>query len=725
MKKSPDEKRTLYNERIARLRQDKIAETKKKIQVNGPMDEDDYHYLVAPADYSWKPTPNHANGDFHGYLAWAENYRDMTVSFPPVVVSYSPMAGNYFKILQRHRKVRWNPDYPFTEYEALINHYAIDHGIGQVHHFCGDIRIGFSLGWQGLLDKIRRYEAQNVHDEETRSFYRAEAMLVEAIMDWIRRTSLEIYRKRDLEADPLLRDNLSAMLAANDWIAENPPRSFREACQFMSWYNIAGRSYNREGCGGQLDQLLRPYYEADKAAGLIDDEDAVYLLAGLLMSDTKYYQLGGPDADGNDITNRLSWLILEAADRLNVAANLTIRVHDGLDRAFFRRGVELLFKHKNGWPRFSGDESLVTGFMKNGFSAELARQRIAVGCNWMAIPGVEYCLNDCIKVNLARIFEVAFNELMAADAEPSVEQLWQLFEKHLQAAMEVVFKTTDFQVRTNRFNSPELFLNLFCKGPIEKGCDASYHTLDYYTIGVDGSGIAVAADSFAALEQRVEREKRITWAEIGEAIKNNYAGPAGNLIRALMQSAERFGQRDSLGQQWAVRISRLFTDITVRGTSDEGIRFIPGLFSWSRTIAYGKQVGATPNGRLAQAPINHGANPMPGAVKNGELTALSEAIAAVQCGRGNTAPFQLELDPGVTENEGGIELVMALLETHLKRGGTLININIVDAEKIRDAHLHPEQYPDLVVRVTGFTAYFMTLSPEFRQLVVDRLLTAG
>jgi len=107
------------------------------------------------------------------------------------------------------------------------------------------------------------------------------------------------------------------------------------------------------------------------------------------------------------------------------------------------------------------------------------------------------------------------------------------------------------------------------------------------------------------------------------------------------------------------------------------------------------------------------------------LTALSEAIAAVQCGRGNTVPFQLELDPGVTENEGGIELVMALLETHLKRGGTLININIVDADKIRDAHLHPEQYPDLVVRVTGFTAYFMTLSPEFRQLVVDRLLTAG
>ena len=115
---------------------------------------------------------------------------------------------------------------------------------------------------------------------------------------------------------------------------------------------------------------------------------------------------------------------------------------------------------------------------------------------------------------------------------------------------------------------------------------------------------------------------------------------------------------------------------------------------------------------------------MPGSVKNGELTTLSEAIASVQCGRGNTAPFQLELDPGITAAEGGIERVMALLETHLKRGGTLINITIVDAGQIRAAHREPERFPDLVVRVTGFTAYFMTLSPEFRQLVVDRLITS-
>ena len=146
------------------------------------------------------------------------------------------------------------------------------------------------------------------------------------------------------------------------------------------------------------------------------------------------------------------------------------------------------------------------------------------------------------------------------------------------------------------------------------------------------------------------------------------------------------------------------------------------MFSWSKTLLFGSCVGATPDGRRAGTAINHGANPMPGSVPNGAMTTMSEAIVAAQCGMGNTSPFQLELDPGITQAQGGVEKVMALLKTHLQQGGTLINVNIVDAQKVRAAHKNPELYPDLVVRVTGFTAYFITLSPEFRQLVVDRMV---
>ena len=154
----------------------------------------------------------------------------------------------------------------------------------------------------------------------------------------------------------------------------------------------------------------------------------------------------------------------------------------------------------------------------------------------------------------------------------------------------------------------------------------------------------------------------------------------------------------------------------------KGRRLIPGWFSWARTIEYGRAVGATPNGRRAGEPISHGANPNPGFRRDGAVTAQSNGIAAVQPGYGNTAPLQLEFDPLLSAEEGGVDVVLALIKGHFARGGTLININILDGAKLLEANRDPDRYPDLVVRVTGFTAYFASLSPEFRQLVVDRFL---
>lgn len=546
-------------------------------------------------------------------------------------------------------------------------------------------------------------------------------MFIDTCIGWEERTIECIREKASAETDPLLKENLEGMLKANEAVKLAPPTTLREACQFISWYNLFGRSFNREGAGGQLDELLRPYYEHDIALGLIDDEDAVYYIAGLLLSDTKYYQLGGPDETGRDMVSRVSWLILEAADRLNTSSNLTVRVHDGLPEDFFRRCVELLFKHKNAWPRFSGDQSLVDGYVRRGFSAEMARKRIAVGCNWMAVPGIEYPLNDSIKVNMARVFEVALQEMLA-EGERSVSRLYDLYNKHIDIVLDVIVDTMNFDLAHNFENSPELFLNLVTVGPVEKGLDASDHALQYYNIGIDGSGIAVVADSFSALQRKVEEEKLLTWDQVKTALETDYQCEDGAYIQAVLKSAPKYGQWNSLGEKWVKKLVEKWTEQVVALRGAQGEIFIPGLFSWSKTVLFGKMVGATPDGRRAYTAINHGANPMPGSVPNGAMTTMSEAIVAAQCGMGNTSPFQMELDPGITQAEGGVEKIMALLRTHLDQGGTLINVNIVDAEKIRQAHKNPELFPDLVVRVTGFTAYFITLSPEFRQLVVDRLM---
>jgi len=730
-------KKAIYTERIKRLREIKLRETKMKVKEEVYLDEDDYNYFSSPEGYSWEPPFKAEDGEFYGYTMWAANYEDMLRSFPPVVIPQNSMAGNFYRMLSRFRKKRIGTDWGLEDLYPQIEKYDIVSGLGAENHFCGDVRIGFKLGWGGLLEKVRHYAATNSDTDEKKEFYAAEEKTLLAIIDWIRRTSDEIRHKLELEKDEGLRTNLKAMLETNEWVTLNPPRTLREACQFFCWYNLAGRSFNRDGAGGQLDELLRPFYEKDIGEGLIDDEDTIYYIAGLLMSDTKYYQLGGPDINGEDMVSHISWLILEAADRMNISVNLTIRVHDKINHDFFHHAVELLFKHKSGWPRFSGDDSLVKGLVARGFPEELARKRIAVGCNWMAIPGTEYGRNDCIKINMAKTFEVAYFDMVANEYKYSTKMLWVYFKKHLKEAVRIVAESNDKHLQYQRFNAPELFLNLFCYGPVEKGCDASYRTLEYYNIGIDGAGIAVVADSFAAIEQRVEREKRLTWTELNRALASNFECEKGALasncecengkyIQALLKSAEKYGQWNSIGERWAKRTSKTFSDIVINQEAPEEkyVKFIPGLFSWSQTILLGKSVGATPNSRKAGTPINHSANPFPGSLKNGAMTTMSEAIISVQCGMGNTSPFQMELDPGISEAENGVEKVMALLETHLKRGGTLINVNIIDADKILAANKNPELYPDLVVRVTGFTAYFITLSPEFRQLVVDRIMRA-
>ena len=154
----------------------------------------------------------------------------------------------------------------------------------------------------------------------------------------------------------------------------------------------------------------------------------------------------------------------------------------------------------------------------------------------------------------------------------------------------------------------------------------------------------------------------------------------------------------------------------------EGRQLVPGWFSWARTIEYGKAVGATPNGRRSGEPISHGANPNPHFRTDGAVTAQSNGIAAVQCGYGNTAPLQIEFDPQFSEDEKSVEIIGDFINSHFTQGGTLININVLDGDKLIEAHENPDLHPDLVVRVTGFTAYFASLSPEFRQLVVDRFL---
>jgi formate C-acetyltransferase len=366
---------------------------------------------------------------------------------------------------------------------------------------------------------------------------------------------------------------------------------------------------------------------------------------------------------------------------------------------------------------------MVEGFMRNGYSEEVARQRYKTGCNWCALPGTEYTLNDVVKINMAKVFEVAFQEMMSDTAHaPSVSRLWELFDMHMGLAVRAIRDSVDFHMDHMYKVFPELAMNFMCHGPIERGLDISHGGVDNYNICVDGAGLGVVADSFASLEQRIEEEGRFTWEQMEHCLGTNWQGTED--VRLMMKRVPRYGAGGTRADDYAVKIVQ---DVLVKhvkaGPTAKGYNMIPGLFSWASTIGMGKAVGATPNGRKAQEPITHGANPEPGFKESGALTAMGVAVASVQPRWGNTAPIQLEIDPIIGRDEDGIDRITAFLMTYCNDlGGTLVNINILDKATVLDANEHPDRHPDLVVRVTGFSAYFSTLSKDFRQLVVDRII---
>ena len=540
-----------YQERIQRLRAEKERQTLEKMERNGYMDEDDYGSVPAPEGFEPHVEFNDpVHHTFYGAKLWGRNFRHIMETHPTYVNPCDALAGRWMFILQRLRpfesavsaaNMEMAPVFNFDHLKPLHEKYCIVPGIGKMHHFAGDYRIGLELGYGGLLAKVRRYAALYPDKEE---FYTAEEDVLLGIQAWISHTVETIRQKLATQTDPDLRDNLAEMLEANEWLVENPPRTFREACQWIAWNNMAERTYCRAGAGCQLDEILLPYYQRDVQAGILDDEKATYILACLLINDPHYYQISGPDANGQDMTNELSFLILEAAHLCRTTCNITIRVHDGLDERLFRRGLEILFEDRKACPRFSGDAALVSGFMKNGYSAELARRRIAVGCNWMSLPGLEYTMNDLIKINLAKVFEVAFEEY-APQENRTVEGLYALYRQHLATAIACVAEGIDFHLQNQHKNAPELMLNLLSHGPIEKGLDASNGGMKYYNIGVDGCGLATVADSFAALEQRIEREGVLTWGAAIQAVRQDFAGVEGERIRRMMQSIHRFGYGNS------------------------------------------------------------------------------------------------------------------------------------------------------------------------------------
>ena len=710
-----------YFKRIDSLARTKLTHTAQKFKIRGYFDNDDHGIIPWTEPIAFRAKPNHPSGGCYGIRAIGENFRAYLEALPAYIHPESSLAGAWIGGIEGVGG--WKPqDLPVHLYPLHKKYNLVQPGIGGMNHLGPDMRIGLELGWGGLLENIRHYRRRN-RPADT-AFYDGHEEFVLGVRGWVARLAAKAREMASQEMDAGIRANLLSMADMNEWLVDHAPRTLREACQFLAHFQTLDRTWCCGGALGQLDELLRPYYEADQAAGLENDDAVIWHITSLFFNDTHYSQIGGPGPDGGDLTSPVSYLVLEASHRLGIPSNLAVRVHEKLEPALLRKSVENLLRDGTG-ASYACSGGLDAGFARNGFPLGLARMRAKVGCNWTALPGIEYCHQDVTRICMIAPFLLAFDELAGdAQAEKSMERLWQRFAEELDKSVDVTKEGFDWHMAHQAGNSPEIVLNLFCHGPIERGLDAAAGGVDIYNFCCDGVGLATVADSLAAIEQRVVREKRLGWEELKKILDANFEGAQD--VRRMLKNIPRYGSGNSRADYWAKRVADLFTGLVKGSPTPRGYNAIPGLFSHGVIAMLGQALGATPNGRLAHEPISHSADPDPGyAPHSGAApTAKANAVAMVQPGWGNTTPLQIDIDANLLAEHGGVEAIEALILGHDRQGGTLVNINVISRQKILEAHADPSKYPDLVVRVTGFSAYFQSLSPDYRLQIVQRVLSA-
>lgn len=593
-------------------------------------------------------------------------------------------------------------------------------------------------GLGALVAQMRAHCAQDPQN----IFYQAALLLLEASQRHILRYALLADKMAANCLDAARRQELLTIAEISRHNAQHKPQTFWQACQLF-WYMNIILQYESNASSlsiGRFDQYMLPFYQASLTQG----EDAAFLkelLESLWVkcndvvllrstSSARYFAgfptgytalLGGLTENGRSAVNVLSFLCLDAYQSVQLPQpNLGVRVNELIDRPFLLKTAETI-RLGTGIPQIFNDEVVVPAFLNRGVSLEDARDYAVVGCVELSIPGKTYGLHDIAMFNLLKVMEIAMQE-NEGNAGLTYEELLDDIRHKINHYIALMVEGSNICDIGHRDWAPVPLLSSFISDCLDNGKEITDGGARYNFSGVQGIGIANLSDSLHALKGMVFEQQRLSFDELLALLKANFATPEGEKIRArLINRFDKYGNDIDDVDNISAELLRHYCKEVEKYRNPRGGQFTPGSYTVSAHVPLGAVVGATPDGRLAGEQLaDGGLSPMLGQDMQGPTAVLKSVSKLDNYLLSNGTLLNVKFTPATLEGDAGLQKLADFLRAFTQLKLQHVQFNVVNGDTLREAQLRPQDFAGLVVRVAGYSAFFVELSKEIQDDIIRR-----
>jgi formate C-acetyltransferase len=597
------------------------------------------------------------------------------------------------------------------------------------------------------------YQKNDIESKNKIEELNAMLITIDAIINFAKRHSKKAEVLSQIEKNPIRKKELEQISYICNKIPENPPETFWEALQYY-WFIHLGIiiEYNTwdSFSPGRLDQHLYPFYIKDLKEKLLTKEKAKELLqsfwikfnnqpappkVGITAKESNTYtdfsliNLGGLNEIGENSVNELTYLILDVIQEMRLLQpSSMIQISKKNPDELLKRSLKII-KTGFGQPSIFNSDSIIKELLRQGKSLKDARTGGASGCVESGAFGKEsYILTGYF--NLVKILELTLNNGLDPQTNKKIglqtgnpnefktyNDFFNAYKKQLKYFIDIKIKGNRIIEKLWSNNLPAPFMSIFIDDCIKNGKDYNSGGARYNTSYIQGVGIGTITDSLTSIKYNIFDKKIISINELKKAIKNNFNNK--KIKNITINKTPKYGNDDDYADEILKQIFQTFFELIDGRDNTKGGKYRINLLPTTSHIYFGSKVGATPDGRKSNEPLSEGISPVQGRDIKGPTSVMKSASKIDHIKTGGTLLNQ-KFSPQLFEKDRYIDKIVALIRSYFKMNGHHVQFNVISSNTLKKAQKNPEKYKNLIVRVAGYSDYFVNLTEELQNEIITR-----